>query len=449
MTTYYFDGEIGSNGNAGTSPAAPKKDASGVVFAGGDVCLLNRGKVWVAPAGTQAINLPANGIRVGAYGIGERPVINCGNVSRGVNVGTNIADWVIEDLQITNVASGTSRRGITNATTGSSETVAVNGTIRRVRIDNVLSDLANDCNGIALFGDRVRVLDCEISDIATDGIWARVRNLEIGRTRVVRVAQDEAAGRVGEFGDCVQFGGAGASDFSGGWVHDCEFDHSDVESAKNGLIVNGASATKAMTFQRNKLKGPVFANHTTLYLDAPGIVCCDNEIEGGDYGIYAVSASGAQIYNNRVRGANFGIRAASSAAGLKIWNNTIAKCGTGGYATAADATTDFRNNIFLSCATGLLRHIANAEDYNCFFGNGANASYTGGSSSIGVHSVLADPQLDAELRPVAGSPVIAAGVWVGILRDGAGRAARNPPSIGAFEQRVVRGVYSGTRKVGA
>ena len=445
MTTYYFDGEAGSDGNNGTSTDTPKKNPSSVTFVAGDVCLLNRGKVWVAPAGTQAINIPANNVRVGAYGIGERPYINCAGVSRGVNVGTNIAGWIIEDLHIGNVASGTSRRGIVNATTGSSETVAVNGTIRRVKIDGVLSDLANDCNGIALVGDGNKILDSEISNIATDGIWVRARNIEIGRCTIANVATEQAAGRAGEFGDGIQFGGAGASDFSGAWVHDNVVDHTSVGNAKNTIIVNGASATQRMIFERNVLRSPVFTNHTALYLDAPGIVCVGNVVEGGDFGIYAVSASGALIACNRVIGSNYGIRLASSAAAQRVYHNVMRACGTGFYGTANDATTALRNNVFLACATGLLRHINMVENNNCFFGNTTNASYTGGSSSLGGASIVADPLLGADDAPLAGSPLIGAASWVALMQDRRLAPFKNAPSIGASEYWPARSAVAAGR----
>lgn len=433
MTTYYFDGETGSDANNGTSTDTPKKNPSSVTFVAGDVCLLNRGKVFVAPAGTQAINIPAANVRIGAYGVGDRPYINCGNVSRGVNVGTNVAGWIIEDLHIGNVASGTSRRGIVNATTGSSETVAVNGTIRRIKIDGVVSDLANDCNGIALVGDGNKILDSEILNIATDGIWVRARNLEIGRCSITNVATEQAAGRVGEFGDGIQFGGTGTSDFSGAWVHDNVVDHTSVGNAKNTIIVNGASATQRMVFERNVVRAPVFTNHTAMYLDAPGIVCIGNTVDGGDYGIYAVSAVGALVACNRVAAANYGIRLASSAAGVRIYNNIMRACGTGFYGTANDASTVLRNNILAACTTGLLRHVNMSENYNSFYGNTANATYTGGSSSLGGASIVVDPLLGADDMPLSGSPLIGAGAWVALGQDRRRAPFKSPPSIGACE----------------
>lgn len=436
MTTWYFDGVSGDDSNSGTTPSAPKRNASSVVFSAGDVVRLRAGVEWVAPSGTQAINLPANGIRVEPYDAADRPPkINCGNVSRGINVGTNIAGWTIEGIWIDNVASGTSRRGIVNATTGSSETVTVNGVIRNVLVTNVITDGVNDCNGMSLVGDGLRILDSTVEDVATDGIWLRARNAEIGGCAIRRVAKDDDVR--GAFGDCVQFGGTGSSDFTGAWVHDCELDHTSSTNVKNALIINGASATTAVTVEHNRVLASRIANQVAIYVDVPGAVVRRNRVVGGDYAIYMGNAAGGLVEANFARDANFGVRLASSAVGTRVRQNALVLCGVGFYGSASDATTQIVNNVLYRCGIGLQRHGTMTENANCYFGNTTDVSGLGGTIIGGAQSFIGDPLFVDPLCPELGvrgeSPLFRAGIWVSDgLCDMRGVPFCRPGDVGPF-----------------
>jgi hypothetical protein len=423
MPTYYFDPVNGLDANDGLSVGAPKQNASSVTFAANDVVLLHAGKRWVAPAGTQAINLPQSGIRVGAYGAGDTPpIIDGAQVSRGINIGTDRADWIIEDVWIDNVAAGTNRRGITNITTGSSETVPVLGKIRRVKVTNVPTDGANDCNGIMLWGQGVEILDTVIEDIATDGIWLRCRNASVGRAQIRRVAQDDDVR--GDFGDCIQFGGAGASDFSNARVFDCLLDHSSSQNAKNSLILNAATATNGVMIEGNTVITSTVTQQIGIFVEANNATVRGNRVIGGDYGVlFGGTTSGSVAYGNDVTGANFGIRLGSNVTGTKIVNNTLRRNGVGFYGSRNDNTTEIYYNLIYDNIVGIQRHGNMLEDYNWLF-NETNFGSLGGGGSIGANSTLTDP------RPYLNRD--------GSLKtEGYSRANPNPlATIGAYRQGV-------------
>lgn len=446
MPRYHFDPVAGNDANSGLTEALPKKNASSVTFVANDECVLKAGTEWTPPAGTQGINIPANGVRVGAYGYGDVPPrINGAQVARGINVGTNIANWVIEDVWIDNVSGGTSRRGITNATTSSSETTPVNGRIQRVKITNVMTDGANDCNGMSLFGEGIKVLECELEGIATDGIWVRGRNTEIAYTKVRKVAQDDLVR--GAFGDCIQFGGTGATDFSGGSVHHCELDRRGSFTNKNAFIINGGSATLGFSFYENDVWMETAAGLTAVYLDTPGVVAWGNRVRGGAIGMFLGNGAAAAATGNRVEGAISGIQLAGSMVGGRVINNLLISCGTGIYASNNDATTIIRNNIMAGCVIGMLRHSAMQESHNLFSGVTTMVAWASTVGSMGVGSrdvpnIWDYLNQDGSLKTpfdVDGIPMLnplgSAGSYVeGVRLMGGHKLSAFRPVIGAFPE---------------
>lgn len=425
MANVYFHPINGVNGNDG-SQGSPKRDPWAYTQSAGDHLYLAASKDFIPPASaSSAVPIQQDDVWIHSYGEGDNPArLYCPNVNRGVSISTDKKRWGIEDLIIDTVGAGTSMRGIVNGTTGSSETVEVRGTIRRVEIMNVLSDGANDCNGMALFGDYFTITDCKVHGIATDGIWLRARHAEIGFTDVWDVAQDDAVR--GAFGDCIQFGGAGTSDFSGGYVHHCRLDHRSSKNVKNALIISAASGTTNFRAEFNEVWASVVTSQIAMYLDAPGMIARGNRVYGGDYGIYLPNASGGSAIGNHVSGSNSGIRTGSGSTGAKLWNNTVHDCGTGIYASPNDATTEIYNNLVLLCTvSGISRHGAMAEDYNWLYGNLVNQTQLGGTLTAGTNTKTTDPRgnLNADMT---------------LRREGFSMASANPVAVaGTFRRSLV------------
>lgn len=273
MATIYIDPTVSGSGSG--TIGDPYKTIPGTLVAGNEY-LYKRGTTFTPSAASQAIQVGQSGsagspITIGAYGDGLDPIIDCANVTRGVNISTDVHHIVIQDLRITNVAGNTSRRGIINTTTGSSGTVDTSITIQRVQIDNVLTDGANDCDGIQIWGKNNKILFCTIFDIADDGIWYKGDDIEIAHNNIYRV---DTGGRTA--GDCVQCGGASDR----GWIHHNTLDHSN-STVKQCYIHNTAST--GLLIENNTFTGPSSgAAFTTVLCSAiASLVIRRNRFYGG------------------------------------------------------------------------------------------------------------------------------------------------------------------------
>lgn len=449
MAEIYFH-PLGSDAAAGTV-SAPKQNPNLYSPSAGDVMRLCAGQVFTPPSG-YGLSIVSNDVTVMAYGGADTPPkLSLGACSRGVSISNDVSGWSIQDLWLDGVGSGSNRRGITNSTTGSSETVAVNGLVQRVWITNVLTDGSTDCNGIGVFGANISILDCEIDGIATDGIWIRGKSAKIGRCRIMNVSSDDAARGAG-FGDCIQFGGAGASDFTGGEVWDCTLDRRTSSTPKNGLIVNGASATTDFKAYGNTVLVSVVAGVTGVYLDVPGAKAFGNTVRGGAIGIYLGNASGGIATGNRVFSSTSGIQLSSGAVGALVANNSLAACGTGIYGSANDASTKIIGNLLRQCSIGMLRHASMQEDANAFdrcntdVAWASSAGVLGGASRSGDFSALIDDDLALKVLPgtildtlATDNPLAVGGEFIqGVRLFGGHRADPRMMPVGACEAVLAR-----------
>ena len=106
--TYYVDCALGNDANNGTSTATPWKTFANVnsrVLVAGDSVLLKRGATCfgIGSLLPQGNGTPSAPITLGAYGTGNRPIINCGTAA-GVYGCVRILNnegYVIQDLEVT------------------------------------------------------------------------------------------------------------------------------------------------------------------------------------------------------------------------------------------------------------------------------------------------------------------------------------------------------------
>lgn len=111
MTTYYIDPVAGSNANAGTDIAAPKRDFTSFsgAFVGGNSYLVKAGTTMTTSSGTRA-NVETSGtsatnrVYIGRYGEGANPILNGNNSYYPIYIkaGANIT---VEDIDVTNAAA--------------------------------------------------------------------------------------------------------------------------------------------------------------------------------------------------------------------------------------------------------------------------------------------------------------------------------------------------------
>ena len=163
-TSWYLDCSASANGTGTeSSPWNSLSSASAHTFSPGDSLLLKRGSTCtgqLAPLGSGTATAP---ITIDAYGTGPAPVV-AGNgvagspvVSGGPSVGggavqlTNQSYWIIQDLAVTNTASGAAQRdGIDVLITDGAEHDGI--TIRDNEVSAVtgVSDHGSDFNGFYL-----------------------------------------------------------------------------------------------------------------------------------------------------------------------------------------------------------------------------------------------------------------------------------------------------------
>ncbi|MBJ6364027.1 choice-of-anchor Q domain-containing protein [Paenibacillus sp. GCM10012307] len=109
-TTYYVDSVSGNDSNNGTSTSSAWKTLSKVsntTFSPGDEILLKRGATFAGMAWPKGSGQNQQPITLGAYGTGNRPIINGGTNEAAIKL-QNQQYWVIKDLETT----GGNPRGI-------------------------------------------------------------------------------------------------------------------------------------------------------------------------------------------------------------------------------------------------------------------------------------------------------------------------------------------------
>lgn len=156
-----------------------------------------------------------------------------------------------------------------------------------------------------------------------------------------------------------------------------------------------------------------------LFSQSSSVEVSCNIVNGTGKGKYAHEAigvkrsTGARIYNNVVHGADDGISLRQSAWEVDVRNNV--------------AFGNRRYGMMVEAAADPARF-----DHNCVFGN-AWGDYFGVEPGTG--DIRRDPMLDGAFRPKPGSPLLRAGVPVGLDRDIVGRPTPRgaKPDIGAFQ----------------
>lgn len=166
-------------------------------------------------------------------------------------------------------------------------------------------------------------------------------------------------------------------------------------------------------------------------------------------GIMVLDATGINCYGNIVDGCKWGVHLGAAASGqsCSIANNTMNDCADGAIfttATADLANCTVKNNAFIGDGYSVYDQTAvawSAENNNCFYGFASGAS----NHTLGAQSITSDPLLDANYRPLAGSPVIGAGVYIPGARDFSGRKLKRVPDIGARQYYEPREAVSPSR----
>lgn len=136
--------------------------------------------------------------------------------------------------------------------------------------------------------------------------------------------------------------------------------------------------------------------------------------------------------------------------GATVWDCTVIGEGTAGKVgfRTEYGNEDVRNLIVRGFAgQGWYSLTAWQPSYSCTWDCG---SVYGGSASAGAGMIETDPQLDADYRPVWGSPCIGTGTITGLTEDidGAPRPYNGAEDIGAYQWTREVTIYTGADRTG-
>jgi hypothetical protein len=424
----YIDMTASVNGD-GTAPNTPSNTFPATLTPGKSY-LFPYGMDWMAPVALQALNIGQSGtatsrIIIGAYGdptLGK-PILRCSNVARGINIGIDVAFVTIRDLRITNVAGGTSRRGITNATTGSSSAINTSLFFVGLTVDNVIDDGANECAGMQLWGSNNKVISCEIDEIADDGLWYKGHGFEASYNLITNIAK---SGRVA--GDNIQCGGASDN----GWIHHNYLDHSN-NNTKQCYIHNTAS--DGLVFEDNTCIGPSsgVTFSTLMFSAVTGLKVRRNKLFGGANVHISPACVGAEITSNLVIN-SYGRGIDMNAQGVIVRNNTIIGVSAPNvygirHTNTAHTECVAQNNLLIDWARGIQATTGASAASNAYWDCATNIS----GITSGGGDITSDPQVTANGELTPSSPLLQAGQYYGDDIDIDGVPRSNPPSIGAYE----------------
>jgi hypothetical protein len=372
----------------------PYKSFDDVVWKRNHTYLIKKGTTLK----TDKISIRKNKITIGAYGDGELPKIVARKNVNHVFYIRNKKRITIENLEI-----------IGN---NSTSCLFFNGNRNSlISINNCV--LSNAFNGLRIIGKayKFRVLDCTISDIFNDGIYAKnIRQIEIGRCTIrnVNLAWNENKDQKISSGDCVQIDCTNSVKYN---IYSNLFDHSSTGN-KFCLIIHGKNAIGEIN--KNQFIGNITGETSCLYIghESKNVSITNNIFQFGSYGIYNYCSNTVVEYN--IFKENKIALAAMQNTRLSIYNNLFHD---NGFQIDAfeEAEINLYNNIFLIKAGKEYAFEFRSEnidkDNNLY---NLQPKYF----SLGDHSIIGEPEFKKDsyfLKP--NSPCINHGRNIGKSTD--------------------------------
>lgn len=440
---YYVDYDSGSDSNDGLSTATAWKTTSkvhGFAFSPGDSILFKRGETWVdstftiTESGTEEAP-----ITIGAYGTGDRPLFDNSGIGSGyTTIVPNSADNVtIQDISFILPLEGTSSAIIS--------LYSDNLTIQRV-------DITRGASVIQIRGGTgLYISDCEITSPSNAGI--AILGTETDKVRNTLVENCTLVGS-GQDGISIHGGGEGSLDSAGanhiirGCVgHDNGENSYDFDSGTNVLLED------CEAYSDGQVSVMVGARSS-------GVTISKCKIHDTRFGMSLAGAS--TVSQCLFYGTNSAASVAISSANVNILNNTF---DTGGYyavdfSVEAGTTITIKNNLIFDTPAFRNLHLTLSFDepswdfdYNLYYkSTGENRIFYNGPNTTlytfanyrstfgqGANSIFEEPSFVGDtFVPTADSPVVDAGVDIGLTADFIGTAIPQglAPDIGAYEYIV-------------
>lgn len=441
MATIYIDPSAGVNGT-GTF-ASPFNTWASVTFAAGNTYLQKGGttqtgyRVLVTAGGTDESSRvilgsydPATGARTTN---GEkRAILNGAGTAQTLRVSQNISFVTVDNFEV----YGTDGTGGTRAVAVYIGNVATNPCSDIILSNLLVHDVnpalfpTQDNNAIQGFVNRCTITRCEIYNIPTDGIWMQGNHINITHNVIRNISTQDIRG------DCIQTSGDATLRNDYGYVANNYLDHSNRNS-KQVIIVGGIGYCDGAVIEDNYCVMAAYDDIATtcIFSESSNAKIRRNKCYGGYFGIFCnTNADNNIVESNLLVNNERGLSCSSPLDNVVFRGNTVVGSKIHGiYVDSTGSGCAVQNNLTYGCAIGVMLRSNIARDYNAYFGNVTDFVAGTGGGSIDIHRVTADPMVSVNYAPLAGSPLLRAGVHIAYTRDIRKRQRPNPPSIGAYD----------------
>ena len=467
-TTYYVS-PTGSDSNTGCSTTTPWKTLAklnGTTFAAGNQILFQKGGSWSGQLTPQGSGASGNPIVISSYGTGAAPLLAGGGVSATVYL-HNQHDWTIQNLEITNTATGNAARAgflADNDTAGTLHGIhLVNNLIDKVSgywqngdpqpsRTSAISFDQTDNNATAAWDD-VLISGNTLKDDDAGGIYigsAIGLNHNINSTNIV-IQNNTITNAGGNSIVCVfcsapliqsnvvtdsgyRFSGAA---IWGGWTNNAVLQYNEV--ARNWRALYDG---EAFDIDNNNTNWTLQYNYTHDNPWGSLEFCCSSTFGALGTTTIRYNISQNDGASNAVWATLQGIASGGTA---NFYNNTVYMApGDNGDVTngTPPGNVNFTNNLIVKHGTGGYQTTNTTWSHNLFYGQHP-ASEPTDSAKITADPLLLNPGGAAEGRSSAsvyqlrtGSPAIGAGAVIsgngGADYFGNAVSATAAPNIGAY-----------------
>jgi hypothetical protein len=364
-------------------------------------------------------------------------------VSQVLRIGTDGAYIRIRDIEIAGVGAddtNTGKFGISYNTVNAAgiQSIKKNIVLSRVKVHDVARDTSgsSDCDGVKLYGADNEIIDCDIYNVATDGLWFHgYRTIVSGNTIYNTASEYAASGRIA--GDSIQCGAKS----DGSIVVGNYLDHSSAPCKQCIYFEQTNSISDSITITDNYCvmadKGDGIENgQSPITCGAPNSVVARNYCKGGSRGI--IISDDVECHNNFIemtvgRGIACGNR-------CNIHHNTIYQSGSNttqnwsvGVAVDSGATgTDIHSNALINMYNGIIASESDAftEHNNAFQIRGVSLAYVRVGGTVVQQDAtdvvnITSGDYDALFRPVVGSLLRGVGLDAATDKDFYPRTTRS------------------------
>lgn len=444
MATIYYDFNASTNGD-GTTGTTPKN--TWATPSNGDVIKIKRGCTWTR---TTQLSLAAiTGLTFTTYYNSDgsddisfpKPIIT--------HTAPNTFAWnfqgdglhLIENLQFRNCTTNTNG-GVIGGGLVAATSVGAKLHIKNCDFINISHNAIRDAETGASASPYVKIEGCVFDYIGEDCFYGGSLYFEFSRNKVTNVSMFT------ETGDGVGILGVNPTL---AWIHHNYIDHSSRPFKHCVIIDANITHSGFAIIEDNTLIGPIEygVNNTTIVNGDARLIIRRNLIKSGRVAVN-LAGNNSELYNNVIEILEADINApviAVDADNCLIYNNTIV-CrkqlppATKTLVQASGATSNtIRNNIFYNVPIAVWSDDATnpTVSNNAFWQVTTNYENVSSGVFTGTNDVITDPILPISLIPKNVSPLVESGVFVANTKTFNG-FRHNPPSIGAYEYVVERGV---------